>query len=375
MAPKLDVNRSGWESSDIPSVCEACLGGEDQQFMQMIKEEHGAECKICSRPFTLFRWKTDRTSRQKKTIICLTCSRTKNCCQHCMLDLQFGLPIVIRDAALKMVSGPNSDINKQYHAQQNERLLEEQGVSEEFSKTNEKAHDLLRRLAASEPYYKKQRRLELETEEAGGEGSVSGAMKALPPAGTGPVRPRDAKMAGAIAARGGSRGGRGGTRGGLRGSIPIKPEDIRPPQDRNITSLLVTGVEDDLPEHELRTYFAKFGTLRSLICSHRAHSAFVNYATRQGAEAAAEACQGRAVVKGVPLRVQWGKPKPLDTMDREQRIENAKAGRAVAEGGRGQGAAGRKAVEAAPVEEDFDSLLPSKPPGEEEVEYAALAGN
>jgi pre-mRNA-splicing factor RBM22/SLT11 len=291
-----------------------------------------------------------------------------------MLDLQFGLPIVIRDAALKMASGPNSDINKQYHAQQNEKLLEEQGVSEEFNKSNEKAHDLLRRLAASEPYYKKQRRLELEAE---GEEETSGAQKLLPPAGTGPVRPRDSKLAGAVAARGSSRGGRGGARGGLRGSVPIRPEDIRPPQDRNITSLFVTGVEDDLPEHEIRTFFAKYGTLRSLICSHRAHSAFVNYATRQGAEAAAEDCQGRAVVKGVPLRVQWGKPKPLDTLDREQRIENAKAGRAVADGsGRSlQGQTGNQASDVAPVKEDLDSLMPSKPFGEEDVEYAALAGN
>jgi pre-mRNA-splicing factor RBM22/SLT11 len=293
-----------------------------------------------------------------------------------MLDLQFGLPTVIRDAALKMASGPNSDINKQYHAQQNEKLLEEQGVSEEFNKTNEKAHDLLRRLAASEPYYKKQRRLELEAE-GEGEASAAGAQKALPPAGTGPVRPRDSKLAGAVAARGSSRGGRGGARGGLRGSIPIRPEDIAPPADRNITSLFVTGVEDDLPEHEIRTFFSKYGTLRSLICSHRAHSAFVNYATRQGAEAAAESCQGRAVVKGVPLRVQWGKPKPLDSIDREQRIENAKAGRAVSgfSARTLQGQMGKKAIEAAPVEEDFDSLVSTKPPGEEDVEYAALAGN
>ncbi|KIW08299.1 uncharacterized protein PV09_01217 [Verruconis gallopava] len=374
MAPKLDVNRAGWEETDMPSVCETCLG-ENQQFMQMLKESHGAECKICSRPFTLFRWKTDRTSRQKRTIICLTCARTKNCCQHCMLDLQFGLPIVIRDTALKMVSGPNSDINKQYHAQQNEKLLEESGVSEEFNKTNEKAHDLLRRLAASEPYYKKQRRLELEAESEGA-ASPSAGMKALPPAGTGPVRSRDAKLAGAVAARGNSRGGRGGVRGGFRGSVPIRPEDIAPPADKNITSLFVTGVEDDLPEHEIRTFFTKFGTLRSLVCSHRAHSAFVNFATRQGAEAAAEACQGRAVVKGVPLRVQWGKPKPLDTLDREQRIENAKAGRAVAplSSHRLQGPTGENAIEATPAE-DLDSLVPSKPPGEEDVQYAALAGN
>jgi pre-mRNA-splicing factor RBM22/SLT11 len=74
--------------------------------------------------------------------------------------------------------------------------------------------------------------------------------------------------------------------------------------------------------------------------------------------------------------VQWGKPKPLDTLDREQRIENAKAGRAVADGPRRglQGADGQQAIEATPQEEDFDSLLPTNPL-EEEVKYAALEGN
>src|ERR1700712_2051727 len=133
----------------------------------MLKENHGAECKICSRPFTVFRWKTDRTSRQKRTNICLTCARLKNCCQCCMLDLSFGLPIVVRDAALKMVApGPQSDINKQFYAQQNEKNIERGiGGHEEYEKPDEKAHVLLRRLANSEPYYKKQRRLEIEGDE------------------------------------------------------------------------------------------------------------------------------------------------------------------------------------------------------------------
>lgn len=270
-----------------------------------------------------------------------------------MLDLSFGLPLVVRDAALKMANqGPTSDVNKQWFAQEHEKEIEEGRGSaiEAHEKTDEKARELLRRLANSEPYYKKQRRLDMEAEESG-----EPAQLALPPAGNGPVRPRDSKLGGAIAARGGTRGGRGGGRGGggLRGSVAIKPEDIIPPADRNITSLFVTGVEDDLPEHELRTFFSKFGTLRSLICSHRSHCAFVNYANRAGAEMAAEVCQGKAVVKGVPLRVQWGKPKPLDTMDREQRMENAKAGRAVTGTPRRalEGAEGKRAIEAAPVDE------------------------
>lgn len=374
---KQDLNRSGWETTDFPSVCETCLS--DNPYVQMLKENHGAECNICSRPFTVFRWKTDRTSRQKRTMICLTCARLKNCCQCCMLDLSFGLPIVVRDAALKMVApGPQSDINKQFYAQQNEKNIEMGiGVHEEYAKTDEKAHELLRRLANSEPYYKKQRRLEMEGEEE----SNTGVQKALPPAGNGPVRPRDSKTAGAAAMRGGARGGRGG--GGSRGGrvfpgtaqLAPRPEDIRPPQDPNITSLFVTGVEDDLPEHELRTFFSKFGTLRSVICSHRSHCAFMNYQTREGAETAAEACQGKAVVKGVPLRVQWGKPKPLDTMDRDKRMEYAREGRTIAGSKRALPAAAAPNLLEAPAADELDGLVAPAPPGSEDVEYASLAGN
>lgn len=41
---KQDLNRSGWETTDFPSVCENCL--PDNPYVQMLKEDHGAECKI-----------------------------------------------------------------------------------------------------------------------------------------------------------------------------------------------------------------------------------------------------------------------------------------------------------------------------------------
>ena len=132
-----------------------------------------------------------------------------------------------------------------------------------------------------------------------------------------------------------------------------------------------------MPEHEVRTHFQQYGALRSLVCSHRSHCAFVNYMDREGAEAAAAACQGRAVVKGVPLRVQWGKPKPLDNMDRDQRMENARAGRAVESRQKAIGGpAGQKAIAGGSAQtQDLDSLAAvAPPPGQGEVEYAAMAG-
>ena len=42
----------------------------------------------------------------------------KNVCQTCLLDLEYGLPIQIRDMALKVKDEiPRSDVNKEYYIQ------------------------------------------------------------------------------------------------------------------------------------------------------------------------------------------------------------------------------------------------------------------
>ena len=396
---KQDLNRSGWETTgtgfthrlpliitnwsthtDFPSVCENCL--PDNPYVQMLKQDYGLECKICTRPFTVFSWKADRTARTKRTNICLTCARLKNSCQCCMLDLSFGLPIVVRDAALKMVApGPESSINREYYAQEHEREIEEgRGGVEEYEKTDEKARELLRRLANSEPYYKRQRRLEFS--ENGGVNTKSpgldGQGQKRIESGPGPIRTQDNRI-------NGSRGGMGGPyrTGGAKGGrpfpgtaqLPPGPQDIMPPSDRNITSLFVTGVEDDLPEHALRTFFTPFGALRSIICSHRSHCAFINYASRASAEAAAEHCQGRAVISGCPLRVQWGKPRPLDSMEKEERMAFARQGRDTARAIKALEGLTRPS-QVTPLQasmEDVAAIAP--PPGKDDVQYASLAGD
>ncbi|KAK6710920.1 Pre-mRNA-splicing factor slt11 [Fusarium graminearum] len=366
---KQDLNRSGWETTDFPSVCETCL--PENPYVKMLKEDYGAECKLCTRPFTVFAWSATRANgRKKRTNICLTCARLKNCCQCCMLDLSFGLPIVVRDAALKMVApGPQSDINREYFAQNNEQLIEEGKVGqEEYEKTDEKARELLRRLANSKPYFRKGRTIEEGESSKSGSAAVGAGF-----GGPGPIRTRDSKAA---AAAGAKPGGKGRQVFPSAAQLPPSPRDWQPPADKSIMSLFVTGIEDDLPEYKLRDFFKAHGKIKSLVCSHMSHCAFVNYETREAAEKAAEACQGRAVIAGCPLRVRWGQPKAIGTMDKDQRSQMLRDARQRQGGSQGQGS---RAAEGTGESTNRPAALPAPvaaPPGASDTPaYAALSGD
>lgn len=143
---------------------------------------------------------------------------------------------------------------------------------------------------------------------------------------------------------------------------------------RSIANTQPNSVEDDLAEHHIRTFFTAFGPLKSIVCVHRSRCAFVNFQTRSGAEAAAVSCQGKAVIAGCPLRVQWGRTRPLGNMDRSQA------------GGRGGGGGGA-VVEAQGVEqqeaqegegdravEDLEGTLVMPPGSEDRVYPSQVAG-
>ena len=110
------------------------------------------------------------------------------------------------------------------------------------------------------------------------------------------------------------------------------------------------------------------------------HCAFINFATREGAEAAAEALQGRAVIAGCPLRVQWGRPRPIGTMDREERIATGREGRSAF---KNQAQLLLRAEVVLPEDilklcqkDDLESMsVVAPPPGSSDVKYASLAGN
>ncbi|TQD83265.1 hypothetical protein C1H46_031187 [Malus baccata] len=88
-----NVEADGWERLDFPIICESCLG--DNPYIWMTRADYDKECKICTRPFIVFRWRPGRDARFKKSEICQMCSKLKNVCQVCLLDLEYGLPVQI----------------------------------------------------------------------------------------------------------------------------------------------------------------------------------------------------------------------------------------------------------------------------------------
>lgn len=286
--PKADANKKTWEDADVPAVCEDCLG--PNPYVRMTKEKQGEECKLCTRPFTVFRWVPNKGARYKRTLICLTCARQKNACQSCMLDLTYGLPLAIRDAALKMAGDSalegNNAIIKQYIAQNLEEN-EDLGADME-ARTQQAAHELLKRVAEG---------MRGRREEA-----VPKALKAAQQKAPSKALMEDVQR--------------------IVSKLPLQGSIAKRPKDEKIKSFFIMGVDDDLSEHALREYFSRFGgSVTSLVCVHRARAAFVTFDTRETAEAAADALKssgGKFAVGGSRLRAVWGKPRSLGTTGQEQ---------------------------------------------------------
>lgn len=116
--------------------------------------------------------------RFKTTVICQTCAKIKNVCQTCLLDLEYGLPTQVRDTALALQNeAPTSDINREYYAQNMEGKvrcalpsepsvvnralfalqLEANRSGLDSTRASSAAKDMLKTLARTDPYYKRNR--------------------------------------------------------------------------------------------------------------------------------------------------------------------------------------------------------------------------
>ncbi|CAG8492103.1 6360_t:CDS:2 [Funneliformis mosseae] len=262
MATKADPNKQGWEESEFPILCETCLG--DNPYVRMTRQGFGKECKTC------------------------------------LLDLQYNLPVQVRDTALNITNdAPRSEINREYFAQN----IEGKVSLINYGKADSASREMLKKLARTEPYYKRNRphicsffvkgtctrgdecpyRHEIPEENELSHQNIKDRYY-------GTNDPVAKKILNRVKGGGNS--------------------NIIPPEDKTITSLFITGIEDDITEADLRGFFYAFGEIKSVVVVHKSRCAFVNYATRASAEQAIDQSHNNLNIKGHALKIAWGRPRP-----------------------------------------------------------------
>nr|CAD7577089.1 unnamed protein product [Timema californicum] len=272
--------------------------------------------------------------RFKKTEVCQTCSRLKNVCQTCLLDLEYGLPIQVRDAALRIKDDlPRSDVNKEYYIQNMDKetttfdsfLVSEtwrgQRMSLELTLVlpifvqlgkidattpagavgkSQAASDLLMKLARTSPYYKRNRphicSFWVKGECKRGEECPYRHEKPTDP--DDPLADQNIKdryygINDPVAEK-------------LMRRASAMPK-LEPPEDKTITTLYVGNLGDKLTEKDLRDHFYQYGEVRSITLVPRQQCAFIQFTHRLAAEAASERTFNKLILGGRRLTIKWGR--------------------------------------------------------------------
>ncbi|KAI9202164.1 Rbm22 protein [Polychytrium aggregatum] len=292
------MSKQGWEESEFPILCHTCLG--DNPYVRMSKQQHGKECKICSRPFTVFRWCPGAGMRYKKTEICQTCAKIKNVCQTCVLDLEFGLPTQVRDSIMDVEDNiPRSDVNREFFVQSVEDKLGNSSLVD-YGKANSAARETLKKMARTDPYYKRNRAhicsfFVKGKCTRGDECPYRHEMPVENELSHQNIKDRYYGQNDPVAKKILNRTDKGAK--------------LRPPEDPTITNLYLTGITEDITDTDLRNHFYAFGEIKSVVVVKKSKCAFVNYATRASAELAIDRSYNNLSIKGHTIRVQWGRPK------------------------------------------------------------------
>ena len=287
----------------------------------MTKDNFGADCKICLKPFTIFRWCPGKGMRFRRTEICQTCCKLKNACQSCILDLQYGLPIQIRDGILQIKeSCPQNEANREYFLATNAAKLARNDVTLiDYDKTDPAARAILEQV--SQKYSSKKT-----------------------------IEQRNAPLVCSFYAKGTcSRGNECpykhiltteknstslksyrdryyGTDDPAAAAILEKnPElistidregsaaSVQKPEDRTIKSLFVMGIRDGLTVEDIKEHFLA----ESVKSVADGAAAIVSFKTRLDAEESAEDNLGMVDIKGVRVKVSWARSQ---TKTQEQKI-------------------------------------------------------
>lgn len=290
-----------------------------------MKDKYGAECKICTRPFTVFRWCPGQGMRYKRTDICQTCAKLKNCCQTCIFDLEFGVPLQLRDKVFAeshsivqaSQNQPKSELNREFYMQQlgNSANDVQKAIANPEGKglgnaAIEAAKEKLRKLGRQGPYYKRNAAKICTF-------WVKGMCKRgeeCPYRHEKPTDPDDPL----------SKQNRRDRYFGTDDPVADKlwarinkmPDRLKAPKDMTIKTLFVRGVTTNVSDNDINSYFYQFGPIQNITIVEKKGFAFVEYERRQDAERAMTEIHGHDImISGENLSVRWGKGKRIDAGD------------------------------------------------------------
>lgn len=297
------------------------------------------ECQISGRPFTVFRWRPGQDARcvayesqlgyqhlhssgsYKKTVICREVALAKNVCQCCILDLETGLPVQVRDAALGLGEQlPASEVGREYALHQMQQAMANGTFKAEAGTAAAAGNELLRRLARTAPYYKRNRakictfwlrnactRTDCPFRPCNGDSDMP-ELTSDPALRSQNIRDRYAGVNDPVAEKLLRRAEEGGGSAGGTRAAGV-PDAGGAPPDLSITTLFVGGCDERVDEPALRDHFHGFGEVASVRLVAQRRAAFVTFVERAAADAAVAALSGgKLIVKGLRLRVMWGKP-------------------------------------------------------------------
>lgn len=284
------VHKQGWEEADFPLICDTCLG--DSPYINMQKFNLGKECRICTRPFTVFKWKAGTKGRFKRTEICQTCAKLKNVCQTCVFDLQYGLPVEIRDKFLgeNKVNIPACEGNRDYWAQLATQNLDQLALPYEQT-----ANPVLEKISRNNLVNFDRNLPQVCSFFLKGECNRGDSCSFRH------TKEPDLQSAYNIKDR------FYGVNDPISKKILTNIENyefVKPPEDKSINTLVVSLVEKDMV-HDLKVALEVHGPLDQLYLDN--NHAFAQFHERKSAEAAMKNTFTNLVVKGKNLFVVWAK--------------------------------------------------------------------
>mmetsp|Transcript_46577 Transcript_46577/g.108250 ORF Transcript_46577/g.108250 Transcript_46577/m.108250 type:complete len:439 (-) Transcript_46577:300-1616(-) len=349
---------------DFPFVCEVCLG--PNPYLRMIKMPNARECKISGRPYTAFRWKPGTEARYKETIIAAEVAIAKNVCQVCLMDMEYNLPVAVRDklmgsgSADRGVGGvqmPTSDVNKEWYWENQRKAMEEgtlQGFQELNSEGSKSVGASFEKLASlsrnnsSTPYYDRnlpkmctfwvRQTCTRVTNNSCPYRPCCGTFRFPELASTHPEMlsklVRRLHMDGAVSVmrdtsdeveeiretlRDSQRGSRNeaikaryhGTKDDKLAQKYLEraqnmPE-LTPPEDEGVCSLWVGGLTPAIAKQDLHDAFYSYGEVLEVKLMSERRCALITYSLRKAAEEAAKGLYRKIEIKGAHLKLWWAK--------------------------------------------------------------------